>query len=88
MLEIETFQCNITSAKYLYALLVCYAVDRITNGKHTHTYRNFLVEQNENDWGGLKGLILEVIFLFWDKILEVGISSLVNSDYEYFCRLK
>lgn len=64
MLEIGTFQCNITSAKYHDGLLVCYAVDRITNGKHTHTYRNFFVEQNENDLGGLEDLILEVIFLF------------------------
>lgn len=62
MLEIGTFQCNITSAKYYCGLLVCYAVDRSTNGKHTHTYRNFLVEQNRNDLGGLKDL--EVIFLF------------------------
>lgn len=56
MLEIETFQCNITSAKYYYGLLVCYAVDRSTNGKHAHTCRNFLVEQKRNDLGGLKDL--------------------------------
>lgn len=46
----------LTSAKYHYGLLVCYAVDRSTNGKHTHTYRNFLVKQNGNYLGGLKEL--------------------------------
>lgn len=45
-----------TSAKYHYALLVCYAVDRSTNGKHTRTHRNFLVKLNGNDLGGLKDL--------------------------------
>lgn len=88
MLEIGTFQCNITSAKYHYGLLVCYAVDRITNEKHTHTYRNVFVEQNENDLGGLKDLLLDVVFLFWDKILEFGIFLLANADCVYCCHLK